>query len=403
MNYDILVTGASVTGPALAWWLARAGHRVTVVERAPEFREGGQNVDVRGLGREVLRRMEIEEAVRERGTGEQGIRFVDAEDRVRAEFAQEDFGTDGPTAELEILRGDIARILYEKSRERVEYVFGDSVAALRQEGADSGDGGVEVSFESGEQRRFDLVLAAEGIGSRTRHLLFGDAAKRVPYDLYMAYFTIPTGDGDGAFARWYNAPGGRSIFLRPDRKGTTRVVLTLQRAPCGYEELPYEEQRHVFGELFADAGWEAPRVVGGLVEADDFYFEMIGQIRLDRWSQGRVALVGDAAWAPGPISGMGTTLGLVGAYVLAGELSRASSPASAFAAYERIMRPYVDKAQDVPKFGPKLAQPQTRLGIALQRFALGAATKPVLRDLVGKLFAPDEDGFELPSYFAAQD
>ncbi|ATB30535.1 FAD-dependent monooxygenase [Melittangium boletus] len=394
MSHDVLVTGASVTGPALAWWLHRFGMNVTVVERSPAFRDGGQNIDVRGAGREVLRRMGLEQAVAKAGTGEQGIVFVDENNRVKAEFDKEVFGGNGPTAELEILRGDLARILYEHSRDRAEYVFGDSIESLD----DGGEGGIEVTFKKGGARRFDLVIAAEGIGSSTRRLLFGDTAKRRPFNLYMGYFTLPKGENDGVFARWYNAPGGRSVLLRPDPKGTTRAVLTLQQAPCGYEDLSLDEQKQVLKERFADAGWETPRVLQGLAQADDFYFEMIGQMRLECWSKGRTALVGDAAYAPSPVSGMGTSLGLVGAYVLAGELSRHDDHAEAFAAYERIMRPYVDQAQDVPKLGPRIANPRTRFGIVLQQAVLNLATKPGIRNLAGKLIEPPAEKIDLPDY-----
>ncbi|WNG51966.1 FAD-binding monooxygenase [Archangium minus] len=393
MSRTVLITGASVAGPVLAWWLHRFGMNATVVERAPRFRDGGQNIDVRGAGRVVLRRMGLERAAMEAGTGELGIAFVDADNQVKARFDRDMFGGKGPTAELEILRGDLARLVYEHSRGTAEYIFGDTIQALDDRG-----NGIEVTFKNGGTRRFDLVIAAEGIGSSTRRLLFGDAARRRPLDLYMGYFSIPKGENDGDLARWYNAPGGRSVFLRPDRRGGTHAVLTLQQAPCGYEKLSPDAQKQVLMERFADAGWETPRVLEGLARADDFYFEKIGQVRLDRWSKGRTVLVGDAAYAPSPISGMGTTLGVVGAYVLAGELSRHDDHSEAFAAYERIMRPYVEQAQDVPKLGPRIAQPQTRLGIALQRAVLNLATKPGLRELAGKLLEPPAEKIDLPDY-----
>ncbi|WP_434383123.1 FAD-dependent monooxygenase [Melittangium boletus] len=393
MSRTVLITGASIAGPTLAWWLHRFGMKVTVVERAPAFRDSGQNIDVRGAGREVLRRMGLERTAMEASTGETGIAFVDEDNRIQARFDQEMFGSNGPTAELEILRGDLARVLYEHSRGGAEYLFGDAIEAL-----DDGADGVTVTFQKGGTRRFDLVIAAEGIGSSTRRLVFGDAARRRPLDLYMGYFTIPKGENDGTLARWYNAPGGRGVLLRPDQRGHTHAVLTLQQAPCGYEKLSPDEQKRVLTERFADAGWETPRVLEGLARADDFYFEMIGQVRLDHWSKGRTVLVGDAAYAPSPISGMGTSLGLVGAYVLAGELSRHDDHAEAFAAYERILRPYVDQGQDVSTIGPRIAQPRTRFGIALQRVALNLATKPGIRDLLGKLMSPPADKIDLPDY-----
>ncbi|WP_437509156.1 FAD-dependent monooxygenase [Sorangium sp. So ce1099] len=151
-------------------------------------------------------------------------------------------------------------------------------------------------------------------------------------------------------------------------------------------------------QKFADAGWETPRVLAALDEVKDFYFEAIGQVKMARWSKGRVALVGDAAYCASPITGMGASLSLVGAYVLAGELARRDDHAEAFAAYERIMRPYVNQAQNVPKAGPRIAQPQTRTGIALQQAALSLATKPGVSWLAGKLLSPPSYKIDLPDY-----
>ncbi|MBB3904116.1 2-polyprenyl-6-methoxyphenol hydroxylase-like FAD-dependent oxidoreductase [Methylobacterium brachythecii] len=365
-----------------------------MLERAPTFRDGGQNIDIRGAGRTVLARMGLEPIVKEQGTGETGIRFVDERDKTCAAFGQAEFGADGPTAELEILRGDLARILVEASRrEGATYRFGDYITRIGQHCLE-----VDVTLFGGSRERFDAVIAAEGIGSSTRKLLLGKDHDREPVGLSMGYFTIPRGHGDGDMARWYAAPGGRSVLLRPDRYGTTRVVLTLREAPCGYEDLPLEEQRAALVERFADAGWEAPRVLEGLRAAEDFYFETVGQIDVDRWSEGRIALTGDAAWATGPITGMGTSLGLIGAYVLAGEMSRTQDIPTAFAAYERVMRPIAEKGQNYPRFGPRLLQPSTRFGIAFQHAVLAVAAAPSVRSVAGRLFAGKENGPDLPDY-----
>lgn len=394
MARRILITGASVAGPALAFWLARAGEDVTVLERAPVFRDGGQNIDVRGDGRTVLARMGLERAVKEHGTGERGIRFVDGRNRTCAEFGQAEFGADGPTAELEILRGDLARILVEASRqEGATYRFGEHITGIEQGGAE-----VDVTFFGGTRERYDAVFAAEGVGSSTRKLLLGEDGARKPVGLYMGYFTIPRGHGDGDMARWYAAPGGRSLLLRPDRYGTTRAVMTLRAKSCGYEDLPLEGQRAALTARFADAGWETPRVLDGLRAAQDFYFETVGQVHIEHWSEGRIALTGDAAWATGPITGMGTSLGLVGAYVLAGEISRTRDIEAALAAYERVMRPIAEKGQDYPRFGPRLLQPSTRFGIAFQHACLAVAAAPAVRRVAGKLFSGEGNGTDLPDY-----
>lgn len=393
MAKRILITGASIAGPALAWWLHRFGMDVTVVERAPEFRDGGQNIDVRGAARQVLERMGLFEAVKAHGTGEQGFAFVDENDEVVAEFDEDQLGSNSFTAELEILRGDLARLLYEHSRDHVTYRFGDYITALEETTTE-----VAVTFAHGGQQHFDLVVVAEGANSATRQLLFGHEVARKPYDLYVAYFTIARAEGDSEIARWYNAPGGRGLCLRPDNKGTTRALLTLQQEPAGYEHLPPHEQKALLQQRFGDAGWEAPRILAGLATADDFYFEMVSQVKLAGWTKGRVVLTGDAAWCAGPF-GVGTSEALVGSYVLAGELSRhADDHRAAFAAYEHLLRPYVEEGQNVPKLAPRLASPQSRLAIAVQRAALRVAAAPGIRQVVAKLSAPPTDEIELPDY-----
>lgn len=392
MRKRVLVTGGSVAANTLAWWLSEGGFDVTVVEKAPKFREGGQSIDVRGAGRDVLDRMGVREEVAESGTGETGWTFVNEDGEQVAAFELEDIGANGPTAELEILRGDLAGILYERVRSRVDYRFGDSVAA-----AEERNDTVRVRFESGRHGDYALVLVAEGVGSSTRELMFPGENKPRWMDMTLGFFTIPRGETDGTDSRWYNAPGGRSVFLRPDRYGTTRAVLTLKHEAREPSDLSDEEAKAWLKDTFADAGWETPRVLNGLDQANDLYFEVLRQVRMDRWSKGRVALTGDAAWCATPVSGVGTTLAVVGAYVLAGELARTDDHAAAFQAYDRIMRPFVEEGQGAAK-GPAWTHPQSRFGILLQRAMLNLLSKPILRDAFLKLGMRDPDDIELPAY-----
>lgn len=389
----ILITGASVAGPTLAYWLSRQGMEVTVVERAPEFRDGGQTIDIRGAGRVVAQRMGIEEAIRANSTHEESIKFVDEQNRTRAQFGAGAYDGNGPVAELEILRGELAKLLIEHCGEGVTYKFGDSIASL-EELSD----GVKVGFEHGEEAVFDLVIAAEGVGSSTRKLVFGNEVKRRSFNLYTAWFTLPRAPGDAPDMRWFNAPGGLCVCLRPDNLGTTRALLSFQEPPGGYEKLSAHEQKSVLREKFGHLGWETPRVLAALDDADDLYFDQISQVKMDSWSKGRVALVGDAAYCASPISGMGTSLGMCGAYVLAGELGRHDDHKEAFAAWEKIMRPYVNQAQSVPGFAPRLASPHSRAGIAFGYAVLRMANAPLFRPLLAKFLTPKADAIVLPDY-----
>jgi 2-polyprenyl-6-methoxyphenol hydroxylase-like FAD-dependent oxidoreductase len=364
-----------------------------VIERADELRLGGQNIDVRGAGREVARWMGIEGKIRAGSTGEKGLRFVDHHDATKAAFPAGTSDTDGFTAELEILRGELVRILYDETRDGVEYVFGDSITGLHEH-----EGGITASFAKGAPRNFDLVLVAEGLRSHTRALVFGDEPEIRELGLYVAYLTIPRVASDDAWWRWYNAPGGRTVQLRPDNVGTTRAMLTFMSKTRGYEQLDADEQKQLLRRVFGDAGWEAPRVLSALDDSADVYFDSVGQVRAPRWSRGRVALVGDAGYCPSPISGMGTSLALVGAYVLAGAIAKHAEHASAFASYEEVMRPYVRQAQKLPPGAPRLAHPKTRLGIAVLDVGVRLAARLLASGIGSKQLAPPADQIELPQF-----
>lgn len=388
---DILVSGASIAGPAVAYWLAKAGHRVVVVERAEELRTAGQNIDVRGPGREVLRHMGIEDAVRAETTGEVGLRFVD-EHRVLAEFPASHDDTSGATAEVEILRGRLSHLIVEAGRPDVEYLFGDQIAAL-----DSDDDGVTVQMAGGSTRRVDAVILAEGSRSRTRDRHF-DAVTLRELGLYTAYGTIPRDRGDDNWWNWYNTVGGRSITVRPDNLGTLRVALSFLSGPTGLENLPQDEQRTALSDVYTGAGWQADRICSALTTAEELYVDYSTQVHAPTWTSGRVVLCGDAAWCATPISGVGTTLALTGAYVLAGELCSTPSLSEALANYERRMRPMVDTAQKLPPGTPRLAHPRSRAGVTALRTAVRIAGSRPARALAGRFSSPDAASHELPHY-----
>ncbi|KQP14599.1 FAD-dependent monooxygenase [Methylobacterium sp. Leaf93] len=393
MAHRILVTGASVAGSTLAWWLAHLGNEVTVVERAPEFRDGGQNIDVRGVGREVLRRMGLDERALEQGTGETGTAWVDGDGRVVARFMTDELGGDGPTAEMEILRGDLARLLYEAARDTANFRFGDRVEHIQDEGD-----AAAVTFASGLTERYDAVVIAEGVGSTTRELTFPGENEPRWMGLTIAYFTIPRVADDDRLWRWYNATGGRSVSLRPDRKGTTRAMISVRQPPAGEQDWDVDRQKAFLRERFVDAGWQARRVLAGMDSTEDFYFDVLRQVRMPRWSKGRVGLMGDAAWCATPLAGIGTTLAITGAFILAQELSRTRDVRAGFAAYERAMRPMVEQGQGVPKIAPKLANPKTRLGIRLLHGALRIASTRFVRRVFGKLFSRPPRAPDLSTY-----
>lgn len=395
----ILVTGASVAGPAAAFWLARAGYEVTVVEQAPELRRGGQNVDVRASGREVLRLMGLEDAVRERTTGEVGTRFVAEDGAIVSEFGVQDGeGHDGPTAELEILRGALSEILIEACPESVDWRFGTSVLGL-----DEHDAGLAVELSDGTREEVDLLVVAEGVGSRTRRLVLGDEPREKALGMYSAYLTIERTADDDDWWSWLIVPGARQAGLRPDDEGTIQAMLSFVVDSPRLEGLDDRKLRDALREEFADVGWEVPRILDGLDRADDLYVDYLRQVVCPTWRRGRVCLLGDAAWCVTPIGGGGTSLAITGAYVLAAHLSQVGvgGHEEAFARYEAWMRPLVEEAQDLPPGAPKIAAPTTRAGAQLLKWGTKVAALPVVQSVASRLTSGPESGRELPPFTPA--
>ncbi|MFC9795728.1 FAD-dependent monooxygenase [Streptomyces sp. NPDC127584] len=388
----VLIAGAGITGPALAHWLSRYGLTPTVVERAPALRDGGQTVDLRGAGLDVIRRMGLETAARDAATREAGIRFVDDRNRTRAALPADAFGGRGPVADLEILRPVLSTLLYEHTRDDTEYLFGDEITSLKEEGPR-----VHATLKNAGERSFDYVIAADGIGSRTRDLVFTNTHIK-GLGLCTAYFTIPHQPSDGRWARWHNAPGHRSITLRPDNLGTTRAALSYLTPAQDHARPTTADQKQLLHRVFGGLAWEVPRILSELDDADDFFFEAVGQVHMPRWSSGRIAVTGDAAYCASPLSGMGTSLALTGAYVLAGELTRHADHHVAFTAYESTLRPYTARAQKLPPGTPRAALPRTRAGIAFLNTVLRTATTKPASTLLARFLVPPADDFTLPTY-----
>ncbi len=367
------MTGASIAGAAAAWWLDEVGYDVTVQELAPGMRESGQNVDVRATGREVLRRMDLENAVRRRNTGEVGTRFVDEQGGTVSEFPVDDSeGHDGPTAELEILRGALAGVLADACPSSLTWRFGDRVVAVDQE-----PGSVTVRLESGAEGSYELLVVAEGVGSATRALVWGDAVEERPLGMYAAYATIPRTDTDDDWWRALIVTGSRQASLRPDDEGTTRANLNFLADGPELDGLDDAGVRRALRQRFEGVGWEVPRILDGFDAADDLYVDWLRQVRAPTWHEGRVVLLGDAAWCVTPIGGLGTSLALTGAYVLAASLSQSPDDVdAALGDYESWMRPLVEEVQDLPPGVPRIAAPRTTLGVGALRLATRVAGLP---------------------------
>ncbi|MFE1200881.1 FAD-dependent monooxygenase [Streptomyces sp. NPDC058762] len=337
-----LVSGASIAGPVLAHWLNRHGYAVTVVEKARTIRSGGYPIDVRGPALDVVERMGILPRLRDAHIDLRRLTFLDADgDEITSLHPHAVTG--GATGrDLEVRRGDLTDALYTAVRDDVEFLFDDSVATLDQTGH-----GVDVTFRGGGSRTFDLVFGADGMHSRTRELVFGPEERFHRYLGHcFAVFTMPNNLGLSHETVMWNTPGRTAALYAVGDDDEVHAFLNFARPHPPHDAFgDPRTQRNLVAEVFADAGWKVPDILAALDDADDLFFDAVSQIRMPRWSSGRVALVGDAAHAPSFLTGQGTSLALIGAYRLAGALADADHTAG-FAAYERGARDLVTRTQD---------------------------------------------------------
>ncbi|MBP2471293.1 2-polyprenyl-6-methoxyphenol hydroxylase-like FAD-dependent oxidoreductase [Crossiella equi] len=380
----VLISGASVAGPSLAHWLHRQGHAVTVVERAPEPRRGGFAVDFRGpVHLEVLRRMGILDELRAHQTDAGDMWVVGPDGRRR--YALPARFTAG---DLEVLRGDLSQVLYDRTRAHVEYVFDDSVDTLTDT-----PGGVEVTFERGRPRRFDLVVGADGLHSRVRRLAFGPEERFLEHlGYYLCGYRTPGLSGQDNVNRLYNEPG-RGVSFGGVEGGALLVFAAPDLGRVGSERA-----REVVAERFTGMGWRTAEIVAAAEQAPEVYFDSISRVRVPRLSRGRVVLLGDAGYGA-TCGGLGTGLAVVCAHVLAGELAAAGGDHRvAFARYEEVVREYTTRCQKTAgNAGPFLA-PRTARGIRLRDAAHRLLTTQPFGAFLNRMSTMAAAGLRLPDY-----
>jgi 2-polyprenyl-6-methoxyphenol hydroxylase-like FAD-dependent oxidoreductase len=337
----VLISGAGPAGLTVAYWLRRYGFAPTIVERAPSLVTGGYKIDVRGAALQVLRRMSIHDAVVAASTDMQGAVLVDASGNVINEMSGDAFGHRAGE-DLEIVRGTLCRILMDHISD-AEFIFGDSIQAIAQ----SSDG-VQVELAKHGRREFDLVIGADGLHSNVRKIVFGEESQFVrDLGLYLCVYTVPNYLNLDRMEMQYTELG-RVVAIWSSRGDANAKACFGFVAPTPVDLYDRAQQQQVLTNVYRGIGWEVPRLMEMMPGARDYYFDIAAQICMDRWSRGRVVLAGDAGYCASPMSGQGTSLALVGAYVLAGELAAASGAyQAAFDQYEKELRPFVMLNQEL--------------------------------------------------------
>lgn len=394
MKKTVLISGAGIAGPTLAYWLLRYGYAPTLCERASAMRTGGYVVDFWGRGYDVAERMRLLPKIKADGYEVEEVRFVDAEGRRVGGFPRSAIvGAIGGRF-TSVARSDLARALFRSVENECETIFGDSVDALEPD-----QNGVRAVFAHGHERSFDLVIGADGLHSRVRDLAFGPERH---FEKYLGY-------GVAAFQATGYTPRNDNIYLAHSEPGRQiarfsmhddRTLFLFVFAAKEFPEIEAHDaagQKALLRRLFGGDGWEAPQILDALDATDDLYFDRVSQIRMDSWSNGRIALVGDAAYSVSLLSGQGAALAMTGAYVLAGEIARAQGrPEIAFPAYEATLRDYIDgKQQSAENFASSFA-PHSRMGIFVRNQVTKLmAIAPIARLVFGRTLV---DQLSLPEY-----
>ena len=416
----ILICGGGLAGNALAFWLTKQDHDVTIVERFPTLRTTGLQIDIRGHGVEVMKRMGLEPAFRACAIAEQGLGFVNSAGTQKAYFPANTSGegVQGFTTEYEIMRGDLCRLMHDPIQDRVRYLFGKTVQSYTQKGET-----VHALFSDGQEETFDLLVGADGLWSHTRRSMLGPGVLDPVTFLgaYSAYFTapVPQQPGEAYNGTVYLASDRRILFTRRHRPDQIQVYLFLVAESPLLQAVTKNDvpaEKAAFAEAYRGAGWKGEELIRWMDEADDFYCERLSTVNMPSWSDGHVVLLGDAAYSPSAMTGMGTTSAIVGAYVLAGEIKKhcrhtSSSPNTttsntaeaipqALKAYEEKMRPFMQQVQSgiTPEGGWWTWLPRSWWGVAILNFLLGLAAWLRL-DAFAKLLSREEVvGWELPEY-----
>lgn len=393
---SVLVSGAGIAGPTLCYWLLKQGFEPVLLERASHFRHGGYMIDFWGVGFDVAERMQLIPRLRDAGYLIDEVKFVNECGRARSGFDAETLRRALGNRFFSLPRGDLAEAIFQTISDKIETIFGDTITAIREDAA-----GVDVHFESGLSRRFDMVAGCDGLHSAVREIGWG-AGKQ--FEKYLGYYcaSFITANYPHREERIYTsyAEPGRSISRYALRGGHTAFLFIFAREQPLKENPDFLRAKAMLREKFEHDRWiEVPEILRRLEVCDDLYFDSVSQVRMPEWSKGRIVLVGDAAYCPSLLAGEGAGFAMTGAYLLAGELQVANGDhTSAYRAYERRLRNFIERKQHSAEQFATSFTPKTRLGLFVRDLVLRCTAFPPISNLLMRRFVTDQ--FVLPEYLS---
>lgn len=390
----IAISGAGIAGPTLAYWLHQYGHEPVLIEQSSGLRSSGYIIDLWGLGYHVAAKMGIVPHLQDYGYRVKEVRFVDSSGQRRGGFSTDVFRRVLGKRFISVKRSDLSSAIYAATAGEVETIFGDSIAAINEDAL-----GVHVTFEHGASRRFDMVVGADGLHSRVRELVFGDEKQ---FETYLGYkvaaFELSGYRPRDELTYVSHATPGRQVSRFSMRDDRTLFLFVYHDPDAGeHNSLAEPERKATLREVFKDVGWECPQILKWLDDADEFYFDRISQIQMNSWSEGRTVLVGDAAACVSLLAGEGSGLAMTEAYVLAGELARATdAPLIGIAQYQKRMMPFLQRKQKTASHFASAFAPKTAFGIELRNFLTLMMAWPFVAQLL--LRHQMHDDVNLPVY-----
>lgn len=392
-NRKILISGAGIAGISLAFWLKKFGFDPTVIEISPKLREGGYAIDFMGAGFSVAEKMGILPALEKIDMNISKLAFVDKNNEEKGSMNYRKIKKLMNNRAFTLLRSDLAKTIYTSLGQDIEIIFGDSINAIEQDHEK-----VIVTLRDGAKRSFDLVVGADGLHSNVRNIVFGNESQfEKYYGYYTSSFTIENFAYEGRVFSMYNVPRKQvAVYSYGEDKTATFFIFTSPEK-LSYEYHDIEKQKQILKNEFMNIGWKCPELLSKIDATSDFYFDSISQIKMENWSKGRVTLVGDACDCPSLLSGKGSTLAMVGAYVLAGELKQANGNyKTAFDSYEDILKPFMIKKQKAAQVFAKSFVPKTNFGIWLRNMTFEMMSLPFIAKLVLNQFK--DKGLKIKEY-----